>query len=73
MTKDGERHLIALVGTERFRENFVKGKIKGCICEIKMLDNTTKTEPKTAYMAFIYGVKLMWDHVIRTVLNISTL
>ena len=73
VTKEGERHLGAVIGTESFRERYVQDKVTSWVTEIQTLSNIARTEPQAAYSAFTYGVKHRWNYLMRTVPNIGPL
>ena len=73
VTDEGERHLGAVIGTDSFRENYVKERVAKWVKEIETLAQIAVTEPQAAYTAFTYGVKHKWNYLMRTVPNIGRL
>ena len=73
VTKEGQRHLGAVIGTREFKDKYVSDKVKTWVEEIQMLSNHAKTEPHAAYTAFTYGVKHKWTFVMRTIPDIELL
>ena len=71
VTKEGERHLGAVIGTDRFKEQYVAGKVEEWVKEIKVLSEYAKTQPQAAYAAYTYGVKHKWNYTLRTINNIK--
>ena len=71
VTKDGERHLGAVVGSETFKEDYIKVKVNEWTKEIVTLAEVAKTEPQAAYSAFTHGIRNKWNYLMRTVPNIS--
>ena len=73
ITKEGQRHLGAALGTESFKRQFVKEKVEEWVKEIRNLSDIAKTEPHAAYTAFTHGVKHRWNYLMRTIPDISEL
>ncbi|XP_076042251.1 uncharacterized protein LOC143026133 [Oratosquilla oratoria] len=73
VTKEGERHLGTVIGSESFKKQYVEKKVNKWVAEVRLLANFAKTEPQAAYAAFIYGVKHKWNYILRTVPNITDL
>ena len=71
VTKEGQRHLGAVIGTEDFKIQYVTEKVAEWVKEIKMLSDIAKTEPHAAYTAFTHGVKHRWNYLMRTIPNVS--
>ena len=71
--KEGQRHLRAAIGTYVFKEEFVKEKVGVWVKEIETLSNFAKTEPPAAYTSFTHGVKYRWNHLPRTIPDVSPL
>ena len=73
VSKEGQRHLGAAIGTEEFKDKFVKEKVNEWVEEIKMLSNYAKTEPHASYTAFTHGVKHQWNYLLRTIPDVGHL
>ena len=73
VTKDGERHLGAVIGTPEFKKEYVKKIVHDWEKEVKRLSDYATTEPQAAYAAFIYAIKQKWNYVMRTVPGITPL
>lgn len=73
VTKAGERHLGAAIGTKEFRDAYVEHSVKNWVSELTRLSDYAKTEPQAAYAAFTYGIKQKWNYLMRTVPGISCL
>ena len=73
VTKDGQKHLGAAIGTEEFKNKFVNEKVHEWVKEIMILSNIAKTEPHAAYTAFTHGVKHRWNCIMCTISNVSHL
>ena len=73
ITLDGERHLGAALGSQQFREKYVKNKVAQWVHDVEMLAEIGKEEPQAAYCAYIKGMSHRWAFVQRTIGNISEL
>ena len=73
VTRDGQRHLGAVIGTEEFKKNYVNEKVTEWVKEVKALSDIAKTEPHAAYAAFTHGIQHRWTFLMRTIPNISLL
>ena len=73
MTREGQRHLGAVIGTEEFKKEYVKEKVAEWVKEVKALSDIAKTEPHAAYSAYTHGVHHRWNFLMRTVPDISPL
>ncbi|KAG0718946.1 hypothetical protein GWK47_051511 [Chionoecetes opilio] len=73
VTKDGQRHLGAVIGTEEFKEEYVGEKVSEWVKEVDVLSDMAKTEPHAAYSAFTHGLQQRWSFVKRTIPGISPL
>ena len=71
VTTDGHRHLGAVVGSDTFRDEYVKNHISEWINEVRCLSKIAKTQPHPAYAAFTHGLTGHWSHILRTIPNIS--
>ncbi|KAG0706012.1 hypothetical protein GWK47_002703 [Chionoecetes opilio] len=73
VTKDGQRHLGAVIGTEELKAKYVEEKVSDWVKEVGILSGMAKTEPHAAYSAFTHGLQRQWSFVKRTIPNISRL
>ncbi|KAG0714514.1 hypothetical protein GWK47_013998 [Chionoecetes opilio] len=73
VTKDGQRHLGAVIGTEEFKAKYVEEKVSEWVKEVGVLSSMAKTEPHAAYSAFTHGLQHRWSFVKRTIPGISRL
>ena len=53
---EGERHLGAVIGSIKFREQYVTNKVTGWIKDVQDLADIGKEEPQLAYAAFTKGL-----------------
>ena len=70
ITSTGACHLGATVGSEEFKEDYVKMKVEEMTMELKKLSKIGETEPHAAYAAFTHGWKRKWTYLSRTIADI---
>ena len=70
---EGERHLGAVLGTEKFREKYVQGKVMKWIKDVEELALIGEDDPQLAYSAFTKALSHRWTFVQRTFKNVSHL
>ena len=73
VTTEGKRHLGAVVGNTKFKEEYINEKIKVWIQEIRMLSEIAKTEPQASYSCFVSGYRHKMTYCMRTVPGIEHL
>ncbi|XP_050739099.1 uncharacterized protein LOC127009782 [Eriocheir sinensis] len=73
VTKDGQRHLGAVIGTEVYKKEYVGDKVAEWVKEIEALSAIAKTEPHAAYSAYTHGIQHRWTFLMRTIPGISPL
>lgn len=73
VTKDGQRHLGAVIGTEEFKKEYVGDKVTEWIEEVNVLTDMARTEPHAAYSTYTHGLQHRWNFVMRTIPGISPL
>ena len=73
VTKDEQRHLGAVIGTQEFKEEYVREKVSEWVQEVTALAEVAMTEPQAAYSAFTHGIQHRWTFLMRTVPGISPL
>ena len=67
----GERHLGAVIGSERYREEYVSTKVKNWIQDVEQLSSLANEEPQLAYSAYTKAMCMRWCFLQRTVPNIK--
>jgi len=55
ITNQGERLLGSVIGTESFREQYIKNKVEGWVKELQLLSKYVQDDPQAAYSAFTKG------------------
>ena len=73
ITSTGACHLGATVGSEEFKEDYVKMKVEEMTMELKKLSKIGETEPHAVYAAFTQGWKHKWTYLSRTIADIGEL
>ena len=73
ITKKGQRHLGAVIGTQEFKKEYVEKKVAEWIQEVKTLSDIAKTEPHAAFAAYTHGLQHRWNFLMRTIPDISPL
>ena len=73
ITISGERHLGAVIGSEDFRNEYVKQKVKNWVEDVVQLSSIAKDEPQLAYSAFTKALCMRWSFMQRTIPNIAHL
>ena len=73
VTKDGQRHLGAVIGTEAYKKEYVGDKVAEWVKELEDLSAIAKTEPHAAYSAYTHGIQHRWTFLMRTIPDISPL
>ena len=71
ITSDGQRHLGAVIGSEAFKENYVKKKVEKWVKDIEKLSVFAEDEPQAALAAYAKGVNCRWRYLQRTVPDIA--
>lgn len=73
ITKEGQRHLGAVIGTEEFKKEYIGEKVNEWAKEVEVLSDMARTEPHAAYSAYTHGLQHRWSFVMRTIPGISPL
>ena len=71
ITTSGKRHLGAVVGTNKFKDEFVSEKVDTWIEELAELGEIAKVEPHVAYCAYVFGLQHRYTYVLRTIPGIT--
>ena len=71
ITTDGKRHLGAVVGSQKYKDEYVTEKIDQWVEELKMLGKVAEIDPHVAYCAFVFGLQHRYTYLLRTIPNIS--
>ena len=73
ITSSGERHLGAVIGSEEFRNEYVRQKVQSWVDDVTQLSSIAKDEPQLAYSAFTKALCMRWSFMQRTIPNIAHL
>ena len=71
ITTEGERHMGAAIGSERFKEIYVKTKVDKWVTDIEELSEIAKDEPQSVYSSFTKAISHRWTYVQRTIPGID--
>ena len=72
ITLSGERHLGAVIGSKKFREEYITKKVCTWIEDVKLLADIAKDEPQLAYSAYTKALCMRWCFVQRTIPDTSS-
>ncbi len=73
ITKEGERHLGAVVGSEEFRKKYIEEKVRAWVNDVKQLAEIGAEEPQIALSAYTKGLCRRWAFTQRTISDIGHL
>lgn len=73
ITTMGKRHLGAIIGSQEYKTEYVEGKVKEWVQDLKQLAAIAEAEPQAAYAAMTFSIQHRWKFVQRTIPNISDL
>jgi len=73
ITDQGECLLGSVIGTESFREQYIKNKVESWVKDVQSLTKHAQDDPQAAYSAFTKGVSSRWTHFQKTVPDASEL
>ena len=68
---EGQRHLGAVIGSVKYKHDYIQEKIDLWTRELRVLCKIASTEPHAAYTGFITGFKHKVSYYMRTIPNIS--
>ena len=71
VTAEGQRHIGAVIGSDRFKEEFVTKKVDNWVKDIEKLSIIAEEEPQSAFCAFNTAIVHRWTFLQRTVEDIS--
>ncbi len=73
ITMEGQRHLGAAIGSNKFKESFVANLVQEWVKEIIMLSRIAKIDPHCAYAAYTHGLRHKYTYTMRTIPDIAEL
>jgi hypothetical protein len=71
ITLTGERHLGAVIGSEEFRDEYIRSKVSKWVEDIEQLSTIANDEPQLAYAAYTKALSMRWCFLQRTIPNIK--
>ena len=54
LTKEGQKHLIAIIGSDAFKESFIKSLAEGWIEQLKLLSTILQNQCHKQYTKFLW-------------------
>ena len=69
ISRTGERHLGAVIGSTTFRSDYVTKKVSKWIEDVNDLSKIAKEEPQVAYSAYTKALCMRWGFLQRTIPN----
>ena len=73
ITKEGKKHLGAVVGSRSYLTEHVNEKLDGWVNEIIKLAEFATTYPQASYAVYTFGLKHRWTYYYRTLSDIQAL
>lgn len=67
ITTEGQRHLGAVIGSQEFKDQYCREKVRVWKGEIETLSEIAKSQPHAAYIAFTKGYKSKFTYFMRTI------
>ena len=64
---EGQRHLGAVIGSEKFKDEFCTEKVSGWVDDLEALCEIAKSEPHAAYQAYTKGYYSKFLYFMRTI------
>ena len=71
ISKEGERHLGDVIGSEDFKKQHIEQMIKKWSDELTLLTEIAVTQPQAAYACFVSGYQHRFSYFIRTIPNME--
>ena len=73
ITTEGERHLVAIIGSKTFKVSYTKSLVGDWITQLKLLSIIAKSELQSAYSGFGGGFKGKLTYFRRSILSLRDL
>ena len=67
----GCRYLGAALGSKEFVDSYIKEKVSSWIHQVQKLSIIAKSQPQSAYAAFVHGFQNKWVFLCRTMPNMA--
>ena len=71
ITIEGKSHLGAVIGSNEYREEYLKDLVMDWNNQLVLLSSTAESEPQAAYSAFVSDFKGKLNYFMRTIQGIS--
>ena len=73
VSTEGARHLGAAIGSNAFKNSFVRSKVNLWIDSIMMLSEIAQSEPHAAFAVFTHALQSRWTFIARAMPKLSSL
>ena len=73
ITSYGRPYLGAPLGSQSYKEEFVRSKVDGWVSHVQSLSQVAMSQPHATYAAFTHGFSSLWQFICRTTPNICHL
>ena len=73
ITEEGRKHLGAVIGSEEYKEQYVREKVDEWVACIQKLSNIARTQPHASYICYVKGFSHKYTYFMRTIPRISAL
>ena len=67
ITKDGKRHLGAVIGSPQYKDEYCEKMVDGWMNELENLTEVAKSQPQAAYIALTKAYKSKFTYFMRTI------
>ena len=71
ITTEGKRHLGAVIGTKKFKNEYMHDLVNNWVDDVKLLAEIAWSEPQSAYAAMAFAVQHRWKFAQRTISKIA--
>ena len=73
ITDHGRKHLGAVIGSVRYKEEYMQEKVEEWVSSVRRLTLIAKTQPQAAYSCYVKGFSHKFTYFMRTIPDISLL
>ena len=69
ITAEGKRHLGAVIGSTKYRDEYMKDLVKDWDNQLTILSTIAEKQMQATYLAFVSGFKCKLNYFLRTIPN----
>ena len=69
ITAEGKRHLGAVIGSTKYRDEYMKDLVKDWDKQLTILSTIAEKQMQATYLAFVSGFKCKLNYFLRTIPN----